>query len=386
MIKLSILIPTLSSRQHMFEHIYGQLNYQIGEKYKDEVEVLYERDNGEKTIGEKRNILMQRAKGEWVAMADDDDTLADYYIEEIMNGLETNPDCCSLIGEITTDGKNPKTFIHSLDYTSYFEEDNIYRRCPNHLNVLRRSLAIQIPFPQKNFSEDTDFALALCKSGLLKTEYKIDKGLYYYRYISKKTNKVPYSQSLEENFILDYFKNQTTGKFIDIGAYDVFRFSNTRALYEKGFKGIFVEPQPQNYKSIADHYAGDKEIQVLNIAVGEPEGEIDFYESNGDAVGTTDIAHKNKWAAGGVKYTKIKVRQMGVASFFNTYCRDIDFLSIDTESTNITVFRNIPDFVFEQIKMICIEHDGKQQEIEERLQKFNFNTLYVNSENILMAK
>lgn len=196
-----------------------------------------------------------------------------------------------------------------------------------------------------------------------------------------------YSQNSESDFILDYFSDKKTGKFLDIGAYDTFRFSNVRDLYEKGWTtGILVEPQPQNYKAIAEHYAGEPGIQVLNIAVGDTTGEVDFYESDGDAVGTTDEAHMKKWGDAGVKYTKIKVPQLSVEDFMNQYFIDIDFLSIDTESTNMAVFRSIPDYVFERVSLFCIEHDQCHEEVEERLSEFGFKTLYLNAENILLGK
>lgn len=194
-----------------------------------------------------------------------------------------------------------------------------------------------------------------------------------------------YSQNSEESFILDYFKDKPTGKFIDIGAYDVFKFSNTRALYEKGWFGVFVEPSPPNYKAIANHYKDSGLILVLNIAIGETTGEIDFYSCQ-DAVSTSDIDHKNKWEAAGVPFTKIKVQQVSVAEFMNEYCKYVSFLSIDTEGTNLAVFRNIPDFVFQQIKMICIEHDGHQDEMQAKLVRFGFATVYINAENLIMAK
>lgn len=194
-----------------------------------------------------------------------------------------------------------------------------------------------------------------------------------------------YSQNQEELFILEYFKDQPTGKFIDIGAYDVFKFSNVRALYEKGWKGILVEPAPENFKSISDHYKEDKEMEVLNCAVGVNGGEVDFYSCE-DAVSTTNIDHMKKWEAAGVPYKKIRVTQVNVIDFMNQYCKDIDFLSIDTEATNIQLFRMIPDFVFEQIKLLCIEHDNQDEEISARLKRFGFNTLHTNAENIILAK
>lgn len=195
-----------------------------------------------------------------------------------------------------------------------------------------------------------------------------------------------FSQNAEESFILDHFSDKPTGKFIDIGAFHVEMFSNTRALYLAGWGGLLIEPAPINFAAIADHYKDEPRIEVLNFAVGEPAGEIDFYESNGDAVGTTDEEHMKKWSNGGIQYTKIKVPQVGVVDFFEKYGHGTDFLSIDTEFTNMTVFRNIPDWVWNEIKMLCIEHDGQQAEIEEKLTNFGFTTLYINGENIIMAK
>jgi FkbM family methyltransferase len=196
-----------------------------------------------------------------------------------------------------------------------------------------------------------------------------------------------FSQSDEEIFILEKYKDRTTGKFIDIGAYHIERFSNVRALFEKGWTtGVLVEPQPSNYKAIADGYANEKNITVLNLAIGDGNKEIDFYESNGDAVGTTDIGHMKKWGDAGVQYTKIKVPQMDVVEFMEQYAKDADFISVDTEATNMVIFRKIPDWVFERISLFCIEHDGCYEEIEENLSRFGFSTLYQNAENILLGK
>ena len=194
-----------------------------------------------------------------------------------------------------------------------------------------------------------------------------------------------YSQNDEQAFIIDYFEGKPVGKYIDIGAYDVFRFSNTRCLYDLGFSGVLVEPSPNLYKAIADHYKGDWRVEVVNVAIGAEAGEIDFYASE-DAVSTTDETHMKKWADAGVKFEKIKVKQVGIFEFMHEHCDYVDFLNIDTEATNMVIFRNMPEFVWKQIKMLCIEHDQCQQEIEDKLKQYGFQTLYMNAENILLAK
>jgi FkbM family methyltransferase len=196
-----------------------------------------------------------------------------------------------------------------------------------------------------------------------------------------------YSQNAEESVILDSLKNFTKGKFLDIGAYDTFRFSNVRALYETGkWKGVLVEPAPQNYRAIADHYKDDPEMIVLNVAIGENSSEIDFYESDGDAVSTSDEDHMKKWRDAGVKYTKIRVPQMSVVDFFNKYGKGTSFLSVDVEATNLPLFRLIPDWMWEEISLFCIEHDNEYEEIENKLSKFGFAAIYMNAENIILGK
>jgi len=195
-----------------------------------------------------------------------------------------------------------------------------------------------------------------------------------------------YSQRDEQIHIVKYFENWITGRFIDIGSYDVFKFSNVRALVEMGWGGIMVEPAPENYKAIADYYKDNNSIRVFNFAIGTENKEIDFYDCGGDAISTSDISHRDKWAAAGVQYKKISVRQIDIREFMKTYQDDCDFLNIDTESTNFEIFNAIQDDVWHRISMLCIEHDGHYEEIEDKLKPFGFLPLYQSAENIILAK
>lgn len=180
--KLSILICHLPQRVVFLNRLFAILDPQIDP---DQVEVLV--DERPKTkIGRKRNDLLQGAGGEYLCFIDDDDRVSDNYISLLMEGINKGVDCCSLIGEITEDGKNPKKFIHSDKYDSWFEKDNIYYRCVNHLNCIKKSIALQIGFIEKNHGEDHDYSKRLKASGLIKTEHWIDETIYYYDWVSKK--------------------------------------------------------------------------------------------------------------------------------------------------------------------------------------------------------
>ena len=195
-----------------------------------------------------------------------------------------------------------------------------------------------------------------------------------------------YSQNLEQQYITEYFKDKV-GKFIDIGAFHVSQLSNTKRLVELGWSGVLVEADPKNFNPIAEFYKDNENITVLNFAVGTSNEVLTFFSSNGDAVSTSDISHKTKWEkGGGINYTEITVQQVNIIDFLNEYGKDCDFISIDTEATNMQIFRNIPDWFFEQISMICIEHDESSDEIQVRLNKFGFKTNYINAENIILSK
>ena len=87
-----------------------------------------------------------------------------------------------------------------------------------------------------------------------------------------------------------------------------------------------------------------------------------------------------------VKYNKIHVQQVNAKEFFDTYFDDVDLLSIDTEATNMELFRAIPHYVWERISVLVIEHDGGVEEIENTLKPYGFENVLYNAENIIMAK
>ena len=65
-------------------------------------------------------------------------------------------------------------------------------------------------------------------------------------YISFTDFNISFSQQGEDIIIQNYFENKFDGFFIDIGAYHPIKYSNTFALYLKGWKGINIEPNPDN--------------------------------------------------------------------------------------------------------------------------------------------
>ncbi len=196
-----------------------------------------------------------------------------------------------------------------------------------------------------------------------------------------------FSQNNEQDYILEYFKENNNGKYLEIGSFHPTIFSNTRALYEKNWTGVLVEPSPKCMKNLEDAYSNEPRITLIQAAISDNDGVIKFFNAEGDAIGSTDISHKQKWEKGcGVQYTEITVKAISMATFLKEHGEDVDFLNLDVEGTNMQLFNLIPDWFFNRLKMICIEHDECNVEIMSKLSGFGFKQILLNNENLIAVK
>ena len=184
---LSVCILSLTERKDSLDRLVTNLNNYI-KRSTLKVELLTNVDNREKSVGEKRNELIDKAQGKYCCFIDDDDDVDEDYFVEIEKALKAFPDtdCCSLIGKYYKNGEYVKPFHHSMRYKHYSEDVNSFYRPPNHLNPILTGFVKRIRFPIKNHGEDTDFSLNLSKSNIIQKEVTISKPLYFYYFIEKK--------------------------------------------------------------------------------------------------------------------------------------------------------------------------------------------------------
>lgn len=177
--KLSILIPTMSSRRAYLDRLFDALNYQIAKcSHPNEVEILT--DFSEGTTGHKSNMLMQRATGTAIARFDDDDVPGEFYIQKGLDFADSDKDTASLIGLYFLNGVYDRPFLHSIKYSHWYQDNQYYYRCNNHLNFVKRDLVKDILYPDLICGEDGIWSMKVKESGVLKTEYQIKETLYLY--------------------------------------------------------------------------------------------------------------------------------------------------------------------------------------------------------------
>lgn len=196
-----------------------------------------------------------------------------------------------------------------------------------------------------------------------------------------------YSQNDEEFVILEHFKGKADGYFLDIGAHDGVWLSNTRRLYELGWKGTLVEAAAPAFTKLLENYKDDPEVVLLNAAVVSPEyyhpDPIAFYESYGDGVSTTSIAHCKKWESA-AKFRKYYVMAVSAGDLSLMCNKDPDFISLDVESTNLSLFPSVLEF--KNTRMICVEHDGHLETMDAMAKERGYKLIHHNPENGIFAR
>lgn len=181
--KLSILICGVISRikNGDAKRILEKLEFQAS-NYPGEVEILYLFDNKSRMLGEKRNNLLQIAKGEFVAFVDDDDDVSIDYVSTLLNAINELGylDIFNFIVNVSLNGNPYKPCYYSKDYDSDFNLAESYHRLPNHIMAVKRELALKTLYKNIIKGEDSDYSKRL--KPLLKNECNINKVLYFYNY------------------------------------------------------------------------------------------------------------------------------------------------------------------------------------------------------------
>lgn len=200
----SILIPSLTARDLELSHLISRLSWQCnlltGIQVKTipvpampvihliygNMEIVAAVDNKQITTGVKRNVLLAEAQGTYCSFIDDDDEVTKEYIPSLLEATYTNADVITFHGYMTTDGKDEIGWELGKDLpnkTIIKAGKPFYVRTANHLACVKTTLARAAGFPDQSHKEDSWYSERL--QGLLKTEHKIDKVLYHYKYSTK---------------------------------------------------------------------------------------------------------------------------------------------------------------------------------------------------------
>lgn len=183
-IALSVLICSTHTRWQTFGQTIQQ---QIWPQYEalnaeaqDQIEILILTDNKKTGLGEKRNIMVDAAQGQYVVFVDDDDRIEPDYLKTLLDATQTGADVITFHAAVSLNGAPPKLCRYSKDYGQDRNTPTEYLRIPNHICCVKKSVGVKASFPNLVYGEDSGYSKLLLPH--LKTEHAIDRVLYHYDY------------------------------------------------------------------------------------------------------------------------------------------------------------------------------------------------------------
>lgn len=176
----SVLVATITGREASLANLLNNIREKVARIAPHlRVQYLTYFDNRETSIGNKRQWLLERAVGKYMAFVDDDDDITDAYIEDLAETIRGDYHVMRLRGSI-----RPYTFTHSIEnkITDTMATSEGFRRPPNHLNPMMTDVAKIISFRNATRAEDLDWTLRLARAGFLSREYRSDRSRIHYIY------------------------------------------------------------------------------------------------------------------------------------------------------------------------------------------------------------
>ena len=180
--KLSILTPTIPGREKQLHRLQSKLAKQIADL---PVEHLVICDNRRRSIGAKRQALVDVARGDFVAFVDDDDDVDSDYVRSILAASQTGADVITFRQRAIYNGIESEVVFGVNNQDGPFTANGITLRAPWHVCAWKREKIAGCLFGESNYGED----LVWCQQARkrIRTAHHIDRVLHTYRHDAKTT-------------------------------------------------------------------------------------------------------------------------------------------------------------------------------------------------------
>jgi len=149
---------------------------------------------------------------------------------------------------------------------------------------------------------------------------------------------ISYAQNFEDVMLWRALKHIDQGFYIDVGANDPDQDSVTKAFYERGWRGINIEPVPQWFERLEKARPRDVNLQ---LALGAEPGEITLYEipDTGLSTAEKEFAERHE-AERGYQRRELRVKMDTLSRVCDKFhLAPIHFLKIDVEGAEKAVLQ-----------------------------------------------
>jgi len=185
--QLSILIPSIPSRWAIAQKLYTKISKMCEGK---DIEILLFLDNKKRSVGAKRDALVQMSRGKYFMFVDDDDDLIS--VDEIYQATFQDVDVITFKQLSVSPNKDKTPFVVTFGLGNENEinvnrqmttiTETVFSDCkrpPYHICAWNQTFK-KYRFPESSYGEDWEWVQQCIAEA--KTEIFIDKILHRYNY------------------------------------------------------------------------------------------------------------------------------------------------------------------------------------------------------------
>jgi FkbM family methyltransferase len=185
-----------------------------------------------------------------------------------------------------------------------------------------------------------------------------------------------YGQHREDEYLSKLFEGKTNGVCVDVGAYDGILGNNTYYFEKLGWNCISIEPIPEQFnkcklfrKNSIECCVGLEDNKDVTFTV------FSLFGTNQSAISglVPDQRLIESHSSMITNRKEIVVKQRTLTSILDefNFPSEIDFISIDTENTELDVLKSL-DFNKYKVKVFCIENNFNEPYLEEYLKQYGY--------------
>jgi FkbM family methyltransferase len=166
-----------------------------------------------------------------------------------------------------------------------------------------------------------------------------------------------HAQLLQDLWVLYELREKRSGFFVEFGAADGIRLSNTYLLEKSyGWSGILAEPLPKWHSTLIENRSAAVDRRCVWTSTGE---RIEFLNMDEDDLSTAKQYSDTIRARHATVKNSLLIDTVSLNDLLSTHKapRDIDFMSIDTEGSELEILRSF-DFSRFNVNLIAVEHNN----------------------------
>lgn len=188
---------------------------------------------------------------------------------------------------------------------------------------------------------------------------------------------ISYAQNQEDAILDAYFKDVKNGYYVDIGAHHPVMDSVTKSFYDRGWRGINVEPNPYFHRLLSEDRPEDVNIQA---GISDQPGKLNFRIYANTGLSTFSAKMKDSYVGSSDRDTKqfrdVQVNTQTLKSLFDSQKpKHIHFMKVDVEGFEYEVLSS-NDWTKYRPEMVCIEANHVMHDWRPILVKNNYELVW----------